>query len=225
MNDYITLKERIDVTNAPEIITVLPLGHVISDKGEFDVDGESFQAMNAQIAKRGVDLVIDYEHQTLKGGQAPAAGWVKELILKDGHIQARVEWTPGATKYLKNKEYRYLSPVITVRKSDSKAMGLHSLALTNTPAIEGMTPLVNSRSFNASGRADSDDELDETTLHICEQLGISRDDLVKYGGIGSPPKIDPYHTSFKLNKPDDATRLICKQLGISEEDLIKYGQQ
>ena len=28
------------------------------------------------IAKRGVDLVVDYEHQTLKGCEAPAAGWL-----------------------------------------------------------------------------------------------------------------------------------------------------
>ena len=40
-------------------------------------------------------------------------------------------------QYLENKEYRYLSPVVNVRKADNKAVGLHSLALTNTPAIEG----------------------------------------------------------------------------------------
>lgn len=103
--------------------------------------------MKAQIAQRGVDLVIDYEHQTLTGEQAPAAGWVKELFLDDGHIKARVEWTPRAKQYLENKEYRYHSPVITVRKSDNKAMGLHSIALTNTPAIEHVEAIVNSLNF------------------------------------------------------------------------------
>ncbi len=85
--------------------------------------------------------MVDYEHQTLKGnaGSRSRMG-KKELFLKDGSIRARVEWTPTAAEYLKNKEYRYLSPVITVRKSDGKAMGLHSIALTNTPAIEGMKP-------------------------------------------------------------------------------------
>lgn len=145
---YLTLKGGdVEITGAPEIISVLPLGHVVSSKGEFDVDAESFEAMKAQIAQRGVDVVIDYEHQTLKGVQAPAAGWVKELMLKDGTIAARVEWTPVARQYLENKEYRYLSPVVSVRKADSKATDLHSLALTNTPAIEGMTPLVNSLNF------------------------------------------------------------------------------
>lgn len=146
---FILKGNDVEVTGAPEIISILPLGHVISSKGEFDVDSNSFKEMKRQIAQRGVDLVIDYEHQTLKGVQAPAAGWVSELILSDNSIQARVEWTPTASQYLENKEYRYLSPVITV-SSDGKAMGLHSLALTNTPAIEGMIPIVNSLNFNES---------------------------------------------------------------------------
>lgn len=148
MKDFLTLKSgEVDISGAPEVISVLPLGHVVSTKGEFDVDEESFSAMKAQIAQHGVDLVVDYEHQTLTGEQAPAAGWVKELFLDDGQIKARVEWTPRAKQYLENKEYRYLSPVITVRKSDNKAMGMHSLALTNTPAIEHMEPIVNSTTF------------------------------------------------------------------------------
>ena len=148
MHDFLTLKSKeMEVGGAPEIISVLPLGHVKSAKGEFDVDGESFSAMKAQIAQRGVDLVIDYEHQTLTGEQAPAAGWVKELFLDDGQIKARVEWTDRAKAYLSNREYRYLSPVITVRKADNKAMGLHSIALTNTPAIEHMEAIVNSLNF------------------------------------------------------------------------------
>ena len=148
MTELVSLEgPQVDVSGAPEIITVLPIGHVKSSKGDFDVDNESLQAMKAQIAKRGVDLVIDYEHQTLTGAQAPAAGWVKELFLKDGAIVARVDWTPKAKEYLDNKEYRYLSPVVSRRKSDNKAIGLHSLALTNTPAIEGMNPIVNSLNF------------------------------------------------------------------------------
>lgn len=198
---------------------MLPLGHVISDKGEFDVDEESLQSMNAQIAKRGVDLVIDYEHQTLNGGRAPAAGWVKALMLKNGSIQARVEWTPAATNYLKNREYRYLSPVITVRK-DGKATGLHSLALTNTPAIEGMTPLVNSQNFGSAGRPDSDDELG-SILRICKRLGVSPEDITQYSGIGATPGPG----TFKRYSSDDATELICERLGVSKEDLAKYGHQ
>ena len=84
MDGFLTLKGgNVELVGAPETIFVLPIGHVVSSKGEFDVDEESYKAMKAQIAKRGVDLVVDYEHQTLKGCEAPAAGWVKELKLED----------------------------------------------------------------------------------------------------------------------------------------------
>ena len=101
MDDYFILKgDNVELTGVPDTIFVLPIGHVVSSKGEFDVDEESFKAMKDQIAQRGVDLVVDYEHQTLKGVEAPAAGWVKELKLEDGQIKAVVEWTPrGADQY------------------------------------------------------------------------------------------------------------------------------
>ena len=47
---------------APETIFVLPIGHVVSSKGEFDVDEESYKAMKAQIAKRGVELCCVHYH-------------------------------------------------------------------------------------------------------------------------------------------------------------------
>ena len=171
MNDFLTLKGgEVDVGGAPEIISVLPYGHVVSQKGEFDVDEESLKAVKEQIAQRGVDLVVDYEHQTLTGERAPAAGWVKELFAEDGHIKARVEWTIPAKQYLENKEYRYLSPVITVRKTDNKAMGLHSLALTNTPAIAGMTPIVNSSTFQGG-----ETTMNELIKKLAAALGLGED--------------------------------------------------
>ena len=169
MDSFLTLKgSNVELVGAPETIFVLPIGHVVSSKGEFDVDEESYKAMKAQIAKRGVDLVVDYEHQTLKGCEAPAAGWVKELKLEDGQIKAVVEWTPRGARYLENKEYRYLSPVVNVRKADNKAVGLHSLALTNTPAIEGMNPIVNSDNFEG-GQHSMD------IKKLAELLGLSED--------------------------------------------------
>lgn len=39
--------------------------------------------------------------------------------------------------------------MVTVRRKDRKAIGLHSVALTNTPAIDGMFAIVNSAGFPA----------------------------------------------------------------------------
>ncbi len=137
-----------EIEGIPEVIKILPLGKVKSQKGDFVVDQESFQSIKNKFIDRALDIVVDYEHQTLEDVQAPAGGWIKDLILQEDAIAAKVEWTPKAQEYLRNKEYRYLSPVVMVRKSDLKAIVLHSVALTNTPAIDGMFPIINSLHVN-----------------------------------------------------------------------------
>lgn len=135
--------QGIELSGIPTEIKILPFGKVHSQKGDFIVDDESFELIRKQFKDRKLDLVIDYEHQTLADVQAPAGGWIKDLYKGDDAIIAKVEWTPRAAEYLKNKEYRYLSPVVLVRKRDQKATAIHSVALTNTPAIDGMFAIVN----------------------------------------------------------------------------------
>lgn len=126
----------------PTEIKIIPMGAVQSENGSFKVTDESFRLIERNFRKRAIDLVVDYEHQTLQDIQAPAAGWIKSLKKGEDAILAEVEWTAKASEYLKNKEYKYLSPVIQVRKQDGVVIDLHSVALTNTPAINGMYPLV-----------------------------------------------------------------------------------
>ncbi len=66
-----------------------------------------------------------------------------DLTLEPG-LYAEVEWTESARAKLAAREYRYLSPVVIVRKRDRRVVALHSAALTNKPAIVGMKPIVNS---------------------------------------------------------------------------------
>ena len=140
--------------SVPNEIKILPVGMVKSKKGDFYVDKESYSLMKEDMESHGVDIVIDYEHQTLKDCQAPASGWIKKLEYTPDAIVAKVEWTPRAKQYLSDKEYRYLSPVVLTRRADRKAVRLHSLALTNTPAIDDMFPIINS----SAGILDEDDE-------------------------------------------------------------------
>lgn len=105
-----------------------------------------------QFKARRLDLVIDYEHQTLSDVQAPAAGWIKDLYPGEDALMARVEWTKKGREYIANKEYRYLSPVVLVKKADQHAAVFHSAALTNTPAITGMFAIINSDVLSIEGR-------------------------------------------------------------------------
>lgn len=140
----IMLANSVDIKNVPKTVKLLPLGQVKSQKGDFIVDESSYQSISQKFKNRKVDLVIDYEHQTLENVQAPAGGWIKDITLEKDGIYALVDWTDKASQYIKGKEYRYLSPVVLVDKSTRRVQALHSVALTNTPAIDGMEAIINS---------------------------------------------------------------------------------
>jgi len=115
----------------------------LSDHREpFLVDEASLQAMVEAYRSRGVDLVIDYEHQSLQGERAPAAGWIKELEARPDGLWARVDWTQQARDYLEKKEYRYFSPVLKLDPETRKPTALMHVGLTNVPAINHLPPLV-----------------------------------------------------------------------------------
>jgi len=134
-------------------VLLCPWGSVHGSNGDFILDGESARMVLAAFRAQGVDLPIDYEHQTLGGdrarpdGAAPAAGWIGSLEAVPGvGLLAEVSWTPKGHRAIAAKEYRYLSPVVVVRKSDGRVSALHSVALTNKPAIVGAAPIVNRQS-------------------------------------------------------------------------------
>jgi len=147
----------LDGASAPSTVLLAPWGEVNSANGTFVVDEDSARSVIEAFAEHGTDIPIDYEHQSLGGayasptGQAPAAGWIRALRAVmpeeagDGEagLLAEVAWTKAACERLSAKEYRYLSPVVIVRKSDRRMVALHSVALTNKPAIVGMKPIVN----------------------------------------------------------------------------------
>jgi phage I-like protein len=156
-------------------ILIAPWGEVRTAAGAFVVDEEAAAATIAAFAAHGTDLPVDYEHQTLGGayssptGQAPAAGWIKALSIvtpeearaggagSEAGLWAEVQWTPEAAQRLRGRQYRYLSPVALVRRSDRRIVGLHSVALTNKPAIVGMRPMVSSALVAPLRRPDAAD--------------------------------------------------------------------
>jgi phage I-like protein len=155
---------------APEWIQVLPAGNVESLKGDFIVDEESMRLVLSVFARVGRDLVLDFEHQTLgtadrnfqsPDGTAPAAGWVQELEARKDGLWARMSWTERGERMVLAREYRYLSPVVFVRKEDRRAAVLRHVALTNDPAILGMKPIVNKATEPEEGDMDLKDKLIE----------------------------------------------------------------
>jgi phage I-like protein len=133
-----------EIDSLPDWILLLPAGRVelVDRPDPLQLDPESLAALVGAFRSRGVDLVIDYEHQSLQGRPAPAAGWIKDLEARTDGLWARVEWTPQAREYLRNREYRYFSPVLQLDPESRKPRALLQVGLTNVPAIKRLPPLV-----------------------------------------------------------------------------------
>ena len=99
-------------------------------------------------------ICCDYEHLSLrstKPGDGKAAGWIQDVALRadDAELWALVAWTPEGAKVVANREYQFVSPVIS---SDLVTNGgehigptLINIAMTNTPQLQGMAPVTLSR--------------------------------------------------------------------------------
>lgn len=129
-------------------ILLVPDGVVRSVQGDFVLDAEAAKQVIGQFLAHGVDVPVDWEHQTLgesyssPDGRAPAAGWIKGIVYEKGTgLIGLVEWTRKAADAIAENSYRYLSPVLVLRKKTKKVIALHSVALTNKPAIVGMQPV------------------------------------------------------------------------------------
>jgi phage I-like protein len=114
--------------------------------GEFALSLNDLERIKNNFESQKIDLVIDYEHQTLTGAEAPAAGWIKSLSIEGEALLATVEWTAKASERLKAKEYRYISPVLAAKTIDPVkgidiGWSLHSAGLTNKPFLEELGEL------------------------------------------------------------------------------------
>ena len=109
--------------------------------GSFKIAHEDLKTIKENFDKQKTEIVIDYEHQTLYGTEAPAAGWISELMIEGDKLLAKITWTEKAAEYIKNGEYKYISPVYVFDSFDNKTnayigIKLHSVALTNTPFLD-----------------------------------------------------------------------------------------
>lgn len=137
--ERLALNVELPAGEVPEWVEMLPAGDMVAGR-----DGRTWRNSNPQAVvdasqRPGVDLVIDWEHasehRAPKGEDAPAAGWVKQLEVRDGAVWARVEWTDKAAEQLRRKEYRYLSPVFLFTRDERQIVRLTSAGLTNQPNL------------------------------------------------------------------------------------------
>lgn len=139
-----------DLSNLSDHFVLIPEGVFRSeidgrpyDAPHWELTPERGHQMAAALNQRKIDMVIDYEHATLKskntGEPAPAAGWLKSAgftyIEGVGLCSTDFEWLDKAKAHIEAKEYKYISPVFLYTKMGD-ITALINVALTNTPALD-----------------------------------------------------------------------------------------
>ncbi|MBO7148151.1 MAG: hypothetical protein J6W81_10435 [Lentisphaeria bacterium] len=153
--------ECIPERELPETILLLRYGKNFYTRngvrGEFDFSGEDAAVVIADFEERQRDLVIDFEHQSLSGEKAPAAGWIDRLQKSADGLLAHVKyWTDEAKSFLLKGQYRYYSPTLYFSRSGKRVSAIHSTALTNHPAMHGIPALV-ADDLSCSAESDASD--------------------------------------------------------------------
>ncbi|XDF79523.1 phage protease [Aliivibrio fischeri] len=141
--------------NAPEWVQILPSGPDIQGLDGRSWKSKSPEALVHAFNKLKMPMVVDYEHgQELKapnGEEAPAAGWIEELEVRNGELWARVDWTERAKTAINAREYRFLSPAFSYN-DQREIMSFSSVGLTNKPNL--VMQALNSRQSNAVDATD-----------------------------------------------------------------------
>jgi len=117
------------------------------DCDAWQLDATIAEALIQRLRDRKNDTLIDYEHQSLRaeynGQPVIAAGWFHDMQWRDGKglYATGVSWTSTASQRIADKEYRYISAVFYYYSATGEILDVISVALTNTPAIDGLDGL------------------------------------------------------------------------------------
>lgn len=193
----LSVELSLDANKVPERMRVIPDGEFTGVDGRpgtiegsntqvWRMDAALAQQVIAEFKRTGTDIVIDYEHQTLKaadnGKPAPAAGWITVLEYVPGTgLVATVKWTDAAAAHLAAGEYRYLSPVFVFDRNTGAVLKLISVALLNQPALGALGEIaalaaqhISLSRLPGSGRTtDEESTMDKTKVLVA--LGLPLD--------------------------------------------------
>lgn len=162
---FAALTFELGAGGAPTEMHLLPPGPFRATDGRpaecaaWQLDAQIAQRLISKAAGRKTDTLIDYEHQSLRsrdnGKKVVAAGWVPNIYeWRDGKglYAVKVAWTADAAQEIQDKKYRYASTVFFYDAETGEVLEVVSIALTNTPALDGLDALADlAKQFSTTG--------------------------------------------------------------------------
>ena len=192
----------------PAWVELLPAGtfHGRDGRGPFRLSNP--KAVIAATAGLGMEagIPIDYDHATdfaaPEGRPAPAAGWIRELEVREGAIWGCVEWTARAAAAIAAREYRYLSPVFQFDPENGIVTRLLRAGLTNNPNLQ-LTAIATAAHLTAAAKDGiMDDFLDKLRALLGLTDDATPDDVVD--GVRALLDDDGSATDVNAALPDPA---------------------
>lgn len=211
------------------MIKLVPLGVTKANDGRvIELDTKGVAAAIAMFKAHGTPLPIDYEHETLGGHKALAAGFIHQLVDRgsDG-LFGEVEWNAEARQEIKGGQYRYLSPVVLhPSDGDRRVVGIHSAGLTNKPALPHMSRLAAKETQPIKEKSAMDELLKQLAAQMGMAEGASGEDVIKavIAKMGAMKQTEAVASSMKSTlglRTDASDSEVTARLLAMKEDVGK----
>lgn len=154
----------------PGWVQLLPAGtfYGIDGRGPYHVRNPEAVIALTRDKTGGNDLPVDIGHALevpgAAGDGAPAAGWIGRLEARNGgELWGFATWTEATAAKLRNREYRFLSPVF-MHDEGGAIMWLMRAGLTNRPNLPQMKS-INAQGWNVT-------ELQNALQQLAQKLGL-----------------------------------------------------
>ena len=114
------------------------------------------------------EILCDVDHSSVNTDDTQAAGWITNLYVDEEakRLKGTLQVSESGATLLNGLEYRYLSPVLFFT-DDNYPYYLDSVSLTNTPRLEELKPVYNSKNFTVKN-AESNEDLPKKETHIMD---------------------------------------------------------
>lgn len=136
------------------LVQVSPLGDFLGSDSEGNGVEETvtIESLRNVLTNIKEEILVDIDHASEKQGEdrnTEAAAWASDFMVIDSFaspldngLYARLKWTKKGRELVESRTYRFLSPVWLLDDKNQPVI-LKSIALTNTPALKGISPIIN----------------------------------------------------------------------------------